>query len=151
MEVNREFVQQFNEKNILKQDIIKTIYSKFYNKNDIIQNINRLKPLGENIRLTDNKFEFDVHTDKEQYVFMSIPYSKGWTATVNGQKATLLKADLAFMALRLPIGQHKVELTYHTPYLRLGGLISLLSSLLLGSLCYITRRRRAGAIPAVNS
>ena len=35
MEVNKQFVQQFNEKNILKQDIIKSIYSKFYNKTDI--------------------------------------------------------------------------------------------------------------------
>lgn len=35
MDVNKNFVEQFNEKNILKQDIIKTIYSKFYNKNYI--------------------------------------------------------------------------------------------------------------------
>lgn len=35
MEVNKYFVQQFNEKNILKQDIINSIYSKFYERNDM--------------------------------------------------------------------------------------------------------------------
>lgn len=35
MEVNKWFVEQFNEKNILKQDIINNIYSKFYSQNDI--------------------------------------------------------------------------------------------------------------------
>ena len=35
MEVNKSFVKQFNEKNILKQDIINNIYSKFYSQNDI--------------------------------------------------------------------------------------------------------------------
>ena len=35
MEVNKQFVSEFTEKNILKQDIIKTIYSKFYNGSEI--------------------------------------------------------------------------------------------------------------------
>ncbi len=40
MEVIKDEVSKFNEKNILKQDIIKTIYSKFYNKNDIDEKLN---------------------------------------------------------------------------------------------------------------
>ena len=35
MEVNKQFVAQFTEKNILKQDVIKCIYKKFYNTNDL--------------------------------------------------------------------------------------------------------------------
>lgn len=50
MEVNRQFVAQFTEKNILKQDIIKTIYKKFYNErdlDDIFNNENKYLTIGE--------------------------------------------------------------------------------------------------------
>lgn len=47
MEVNRYFVEQFNEKNILKQDIINTIYSKFYKQEDINEKLNGCLTINE--------------------------------------------------------------------------------------------------------
>lgn len=115
-------------------------------KEDILQNISRLKPLGENFKLKNNKFEFDLNNDKEQYIFMSVPYSKGWKAKVNNQETPLIKTDIAFMSLLLPAGKHHVELKYETPYLRLGGFISLSIWLLLGIMLY--RKRRKSVIAA---
>lgn len=111
-------------------------------KADIMQNISHLKALGENVKMAENKFDFEVNTDKEQYVFMSVPYSKGWQAKVNNQDAPLIKADIAFMALLLPAGKHHVELSYETPYWRLGGFISLAVWLLLGIALYRGRKKR---------
>lgn len=113
---------------------------------DIRENIFRLQPLGENISLENNKFVFDVNTDKEQYVFMSVPYSKGWKARVNNQYLPLIKADIAFMALLLPAGKHHVELSYETPYLRLGAFISLSIWLLLGIMLYRGRKKRLNVV-----
>lgn len=39
MELNKKYIAQFTEKSILQQDIIRTIYSKFYNKTDIDENL----------------------------------------------------------------------------------------------------------------
>lgn len=47
MEVNQQFVSQFTEKNILKQDIIKTIYSKFYNGSEINKKLSECLHISE--------------------------------------------------------------------------------------------------------
>jgi hypothetical protein len=47
MEVNQQFVSQFTEKNILKQDIIKTIYSKFYNENEMDEKLSGCLHISE--------------------------------------------------------------------------------------------------------
>jgi uncharacterized membrane protein YfhO len=39
-------------------------------------------------------------------------YEKGWRAEVNGNAARVLPADAAFQAIRLPAGEHAVELRY---------------------------------------
>ena len=53
-------------------------------------------------------------------VFFSIPYSEGWSATVDGMPAELLKANVGFMALRVPEGQRMIRLEYRTPGLDAG-------------------------------
>lgn len=58
-------------------------------------------------------------------LFFSVPYEKGWSATVNGEKAEILKADAGFMAVICPVGESKVEFTYKTPGLGLGALFTL--------------------------
>jgi uncharacterized membrane protein YfhO len=60
----------------------------------------------------------------------SIPYSKGWTAFVNGKKTELLRANTMYMALPLKAGDYEIVLKYRTPGLTLGILISLLAVLL---------------------
>lgn len=40
MDVNRQFVKQFNEKNILKQDILKSIYTQYYDENSVNKILN---------------------------------------------------------------------------------------------------------------
>ena len=54
------------------------------------------------------------------YLFFSVPYEDGWSATVNGVEAEILKADAGFMAVKCPMGYSKVEFTYKTPGLAAG-------------------------------
>ena len=53
-------------------------------------------------------------------VFFSIPWSEGWSATVDGMPAEVLKANVGFMALRVPEGQRMIRLEYRTPGLDAG-------------------------------
>ena len=47
---------------------------------------------------------------------------------INPEKLDLLRADEGFMAVRLDEGNHELRFAYHTPGLKTGLLISLLSA-----------------------
>jgi uncharacterized membrane protein YfhO len=58
---------------------------------------------------------------------LSIPYSEGWNAYVDGEKASIYKANVMYMALALDKGDHTISLVYTTPYLKVGMVISFIS------------------------
>ena len=68
---------------------------------------------------------------KDKILCMSIPYSPGWSATVDGKPATILKGNIMFMALALPKGHHKIEFSYCTPGLKAGIAFSILSFVII--------------------
>ena len=74
----------------------------------------------QNVKMGKNKITGTIDLQKAKMLCISIPYSKGWSATVDGKKAELLQADTAFSALALDKGKHTIEFQYHTPYLKEG-------------------------------
>ncbi len=62
-----------------------------------------------------------------RYLVITTSWSSGWTATIDGVSAEVLKADTAFMAVRVPSGKHAVRLAYRTPLLLEGLVVSLAS------------------------
>ncbi len=80
---------------------------------------------------TDNKgFTAKVKRDKGNLVFFSVPYEKGWSATVNGKPVDVEKVNIGFMAVEVPAGDSVIRFNYQTPYLREGLLIT-------GGSCFI--------------
>ena len=64
---------------------------------------------------------------------MTIPYSSGWRAYIDGVETEILKADTMYMAVDVPEGTHQIEFYYCTPYLKKGAGLSGLG-ILSGSL-----------------
>ena len=70
---------------------------------------------------------FDIHVDAEQevsgrgkegdsrYVFVSIPYSSGWSATMDGNPIEIQKANIGFMVVEVDGAEHDVYFSYVTP------------------------------------
>jgi uncharacterized membrane protein YfhO len=54
----------------------------------------------------------------------------GWQATIDGQPAEILAADVLVRAVRWPPGHHVLEMTYDPPELRTGLALSGLGALL---------------------
>ena len=109
----------------------------------LAQNTSGLTHPSNDVSISDNRLRATVDTPQDGYVLISVPSSKGWSATVDGRKAEILTADTAFMALKLPAGKHEILLTYRTPYL-IPGLI-LFAVLLAGGLAlqsFFKRRSR---------
>ncbi|MCH5266896.1 MAG: YfhO family protein [Lachnospiraceae bacterium] len=65
-----------------------------------------------------------VSLDEPKILCLSVPYSEGWTAYVDGEETKLYRANIKNMALMLDEGKHKVKLVYHTPFLRMGAGLS---------------------------
>ncbi len=68
----------------------------------------------------------------------------GWEATVNGDAATILRADLAWRAVVLPAGEHAVRLTFRQPGLMAGAGCSAGGVVLALGLQVMGWRRRQG-------
>lgn len=66
----------------------------------------------------------EVSIPDTRYLYISIPYSSGWRAWVNGVRTPVLRANVGFMAVELPPGNHFVELRYRTPGLLSGFIMS---------------------------
>ena len=70
---------------------------------------------------------------EEGYLVVSNVYYPGWQATVDGQTATIQRANYAFQAIRLTAGQHTVTLRF-VPRLWQAGLVSMAGGTLLALL-----------------
>ena len=74
------------------------------------------------------KAEFDNKTGKDTLLFFSVPYSDGFSASVNGKSVDVEKVTYGFMAVKVPAGESKIVFTYHTPGFGTGVLISVCSA-----------------------
>ncbi|MDD3428768.1 MAG: YfhO family protein [Oscillospiraceae bacterium] len=84
----------------------------------------------------NGKYTSRINLDKDNLVFYSIPYDKGWRATVNGQEADIIKADYGFMAVAAAAGENEIVFTYTPQGLYAGLIISVICGVLL--LLYLT-------------
>lgn len=82
------------------------------------------------IQFSDNAMELHVTADdsaaavgnggNSRYVFVSVPYSAGWSATMDGKPIEILKANVGFMAVETDGASHEIRFSYLTPGLALG-------------------------------
>jgi hypothetical protein len=70
-------------------------------------------------------------------------YEKGWSATLDGRPAPILRANLIMRAVAVGPGEHKIAMEFKTPGLRLGGFFTLLSLMVL--LILVATRRLTSA------
>ena len=80
---------------------------------------------------TSRGFEAQVSLPAEKVMFFSVPYSDGFTATIDGKETPIYKANLCMMALRVPRGEHAIVLDYFPVGLKAGLWLSLLGVVLL--------------------
>lgn len=81
--------------------------------------------------------------DATDLVYLSVPYSAGWSATIDGQPVEIQRANVGFMGVLASEGTHRIELRYETPGLAAGALLSLAGLISLGGVI-VYRRRMSG-------
>ncbi len=94
----------------------------------------------DSFEVTKTGFTSTTSYDKGTVVFFSVPYDKGWTASVNGKEVEIMRANTGFMAIRVPEGEASIEFKYLAPGLVHGFYISILGFALLAVCVYMPKR-----------
>ncbi|HGF1449921.1 TPA: YfhO family protein [Streptococcus suis] len=89
--------------------------------------------------VSGNQVDISYTSQEEASVLLTLPYDKGWSATLDGQPVTIKKAQGGFMKIDVPTGQGKLQLTFIPQGFFLGLGLSILG--LLGFILYEWRRR----------
>jgi len=72
-----------------------------------------------------------VSSSEKLAVFSEIYYPVGWTATIDGKPADILRANYVLRAMYVPAGNHTIEMKFDLPSYHTGNSISLVCSFLL--------------------
>lgn len=91
-------------------------------------------------KFSDNNFSGNINLPKNQFLFLSMPFDKGWEAKDNGKPVILKKAFGGLTFLFLEKGNHKIEFKFSPSYKKSGISISLISAFLLIILIFFHKR-----------
>lgn len=106
-----------------------------------LQDVRRLRENAADSFSRDNRgFTSTLSPDTDCVVFYSVPYDKGWSATVNGVPTRVLKVNGGFCGVPVNAGNAVVRFTYLAPGLIPGALLTLAGLLLYAALLLIGRR-----------
>lgn len=72
----------------------------------------------------EGHIEGKINVVESSVLFTSIPYEKGWTVRVDGEKVETLKLGDGFIGIALEPGEHNIEMNYFPHLLWLGIAIS---------------------------
>jgi hypothetical protein len=89
-------------------------------------------------RVTAHHMEAEIEAAEPSLVVVSQSFYHVWRASVDGQAVPLLRANLAFQALQVPAGRHRMTLQYRDVYFRIGAIISLISLVVCGLIYAVT-------------
>ncbi len=106
--------------------------------------INNLKNAIEKIsavepKINGNKITLECEGKSDNYLYLSVPWDKGFTAYINNQKADLYRVNDAFCALKLKKGHNSIKMVYYPPGLKISLAFSA-AGLILLILLKISRR-----------
>lgn len=95
----------------------------------------------EDITIDGNVVTAHTEPSGDRILCIALPYSIGWSATINGEPVEILEGNRMYMAIPIKAGYNEIELRYETPGIRIGAIISLASLLILAVMIPIWRKR----------
>ena len=85
----------------------------------------------QNTEFAANKISGTMELDSPKLLCLTIPYSKGWSAYVDGNKTEILCTNTMYSGIMLGKGAHLIELKYFTPGLKAGLFCSAIGVIIL--------------------
>jgi hypothetical protein len=98
------------------------------------------------VQRSSDGLRLEVSSPHDGYLVLSEADYPGWQATVDGQRTSILRANLAFRAIRLPRGRHHVVFRFSPWIFRWGGIGSIVSAALVLGWIAVPRFRSSGGM-----
>lgn len=89
----------------------------------------------------DSVLSGSITAETSGFLFLPIPFEDGWTASLDGETAEILRTDAGFLSIPVSAGSHSFTFTYRQPLMREGIWISILS-LAVWVLLAVFRKKR---------
>lgn len=90
-----------------------------------------VKSAVKNISFKNGSVRGTLISKNKGHMYLSIPYDKGWTLKINGDKKNIQKFAGVMMSIPVSSGTNNFTLKYHIPFLHMGMVLSLIGMLLL--------------------
>ncbi|MDP2923138.1 MAG: YfhO family protein [Candidatus Omnitrophota bacterium] len=71
------------------------------------------------LRYNPNLLDLKYTAPKDGYLYFSDSYDNYWNAYIDGKKTDIYKANVAFKAVKIPQGNHKISFIYDPKYFRI--------------------------------
>lgn len=92
-----------------------------------------------------DRVQLEVSARRAAVVVLLDSFDPGWRAWVDGEPARILRVNVAFRAVPVPAGEHRVEMRYRPRALSLGLAVSALTAMItLAAAAFIVRGRHRG-------
>lgn len=109
----------------------------------------RKEDVLEDIEWKNNRLTGKIEVQKPKLLFMSIPYSSGWKAYVDGNETEILRANIGFLAVPVLEGEHEICFKYETPGIKIGFLCSIVSIVIM--MCFFMKYKDVQTVVAANT
>lgn len=67
-----------------------------------------------------DRLHFHVQTPTQRFLRIGVSFDPGWQATLDGRPLSVHPAQLAFMGVFVPAGDHEIKMSYRPRYFRVG-------------------------------
>ena len=95
--------------------------------------------------LTCDEVQYDVNSKKGGLVVFSEIYYPGWTATIDGNEANIIRANYVLRAMEVPAGKHTIKMEFHPQTVKTTETIaniSFYSMLIIAVVAYLFGRKK---------
>jgi hypothetical protein len=99
---------------------------------------------ADTIRIVEERSDrlaLETDLSRPAYALLADAFDPGWRASIDGASVPLLRANLAFRAVRAPAGRHRIEMVYRPTSLRIG--LALSAASLLAALALVAPRSKS--------
>lgn len=90
----------------------------------------------------DTKITGDIDVIEDGILYLSMPYEKGWTVKVDGEKVKTVKVLHSMLGAEVPAGHHTIELEYMPEGLVMGVVVSGTALIICIAVAFIDVKRR---------
>lgn len=117
----------------------------FYALNlDELERVTQMISQGEveDLQMKNGYVSCAVEAEKNERLFLSVPYHEGWTILLNGEEIEPELFGDCLISIPLTDGTNQVEMVYHVPMLKTGAVVSCAGIFILGFSAVYRKKKR---------